>query len=201
MKSSQAYIPTAELIANNKRRKLCIAISAGIVAVTIIIFVTVLVTTTITSKSSQSNGRKSVNSHYDDVVNFLFANKVSSLPAIVSGSPEHYAALFLADGDAYPAPEDGRKYIERYVLALLYYGTNGNDWKNHYHFLSGRDHCEWTETVTTPAGTFVKGVECNDDGYVIGLDLSNNNLVGRHIPFEIIHLTELEKLHLHRNDL
>jgi hypothetical protein len=210
VKSSQSYYnPTAQLLAKNNRRKLYLVISGGFVAVIATIVVIAVATTNKSSSATTSTINNPNNSRFEEIVNFLFVNQISSYPALVlRGSVEHYAALFLADGDAYqsePTLMNERKFVERYVLSLLYYQTNGKGWRNHYKFLSGRDHCEWTETITNPAGTFIKGVECNDEGYVTGLDLANNNLVSRQhprsIPAEIIHLKSLEKLHLHYNDL
>jgi Leucine-rich repeat (LRR) protein len=217
VKTSQSYIPTAQLLAKNcnRRIKLYLIISGVFAAAIIAIVVVIVVATTRMSSNKSGSSRTTTTTNanrfdrFDKVVNFLYENRISSLPALkIQGSVEHYAALFMAELDAYqlePTPANKRRFVERYVLVLLYYQTNGNAWKNHYKFLSGRDHCEWTETITNPAGTFIKGIECNDEGYVIGIDLSNNNLISvqhpRSIPAEIIHLLSLEKLHLHHNDL
>lgn len=208
VKTSEEYQPTAKLIAAKNNRNRFIGIAFGALAVIGMIAFAVNAggsSSSSTSSKSTSSDKLLHETHerYDDVVNFLFANKITSLPALEYGTAEHYAALFMAEGDAYhmdPVPENERKFVERYVLALLYYATNGNNWKHHYHFLSGRDHCDWKEIIKTPAGTFTKGIECNEEGFVTGLDLSNNNLINDRIPPEIMHLTQLEKLHLHHND-
>ena len=106
-----------------------------------------------------------------DVIDFLYKEGVTPLPALEDMySAQHRAAIFVADGDVYQAPL-GPKLVERYVLSLIYYYFDGPEWKNNYKFLSGRDHCEWFTTETRPLGTILKGVNCNDDGYVTGLDL------------------------------
>lgn len=75
-------------------------------------------------------------------------------------------------------PDDEEKYEQlvykvrqRYVLALLYFATNGQSWYLQYNFLSAFDECQWT-SVYTPVTNAVKeefsakGVMCNDQGQV-----------------------------------
>jgi len=155
--------------------------------------------------SPVEHGNLVFNNRVDKVNDYLWKNHISDLPSLITvGTPEHYASVFMAVADNYHSqmlPENQQHFIERYILALVYYGMNGNEWTNSYDFLHAKDHCLWTGYSTTPAGSFIKGVECDAEGYVIGLDLSNNNLISRNIPKELHRLLHLEKLHLQHNEL
>jgi len=159
------------------------------------------------SKSSTtSQGQPGLSGRTQEVENFLFSNDVSTLPQLRDvGSAQHRAAAFVADGDALQMPlttETARRFVERYVLALIYYQFNGPRWTYNLKFLTGHDHCDWHETFKNADGKTVKqGVFCNQDGYVIELNLAWNNLKGTHVPVEIGYLAELETFHVYYNEI
>ena len=62
---------------------------------------------------------------------------------------------------------------QRYTLALLYFSTNGQEWKNQYNFLTKNDVCDWSEWKN---GTLL-GVICNDEGRVTKVRLRKYNTV------------------------
>jgi len=212
IKSSQAYIPTAKIIAqSNRKKKIMIVAGIGLAFVLIVVIIVISVAASKTRKTNvnaMNGGNGSPNpfkSRLNIVQDYLWSNKISNMPLLVEGgTPEHYAASFMADADNYQSqmvPGNEQRFIERYILAMVYYGMGGSQWSNQYDFLHAKDHCLWTGVSNTPAGSFVKGVECNAEGLVIGLDLSHNNLVSRRIPYELNWLIHLEKLHLHHNEL
>jgi hypothetical protein len=45
------------------------------------------------------------------------------------------------------------RFVERYVLAVFYYATNGPMWHHQLNFLSARDICERQKPVITSSGT------------------------------------------------
>lgn len=196
-KATLSHLPSN----HGKKRRLCY-IGAGIaVLITLITIIAVAVS----NNKSNKNTSIELTGRYQEVVKFLYGNGISNLPSFGEReSPQHLAALFVADADLFNAEMSDanlHRFVERYVLAVIYFETKGPEWTNNYKFLSAHDHCDWREEVTRPAGTFVKGVECNSDGRVIGLDLSHNNLRGYHIPEEIKWFEQLEKLHLYKNKL
>lgn len=233
VKASNAYLPASLLLAKSHRRKLYIVISAAALAA---IILSVVITIGVSTRGSSSSSSGSINSgsinssngslssikdgsngiykpdpsrsRLENVIQFVFANKVSPLPALEStNSAEHYAAVFIAEGDAFHSEMDNvtysqmRKFLERYILALLFYNTSGDMWQDRYNFLSRLDHCEWNKEYSTPQGRFMKGVQCNNDGFVVDIDLSNNNLASSHIPNELKHIFDLEVLHMFGNTI
>ena len=179
VKASKAYLPTARLIAASHRRKLYTTIAAAALAAMVL---SVVISVGVFKTSNKNNKKQSVVVHdegrYEEVVKYIFSSKVSSLPSFREvGSPEHNAAAFISNGDAFnmtmtDIDELGkRRFMERYVLALLYYQSAGDHWNDNYNFLGPFDHCDWHSEYSTPQGRFMKGVQCNDDGFVIHLDL------------------------------
>ncbi|VEU43972.1 unnamed protein product [Pseudo-nitzschia multistriata] len=204
VKASSAYLPTAILLAKNHRRKLYMAMAgAAVVAV----LLSVIISVGVSSKSSKSSKAMSINqedfeNRLQEIIDTL-APSVSKLPEMMHPeSPQYHAAQFLAVGDEKHLDfngKDGWRTTQRYILAVLFYSMNGMSWDDSFNFMSTRDHCDWNKEFNTPRGRILKGVQCDDRGSVVDLDLSNNNLVGKQIPEEITFLSDLERLHLHAN--
>ena len=83
------------------------------------------------------------------------------------------------DGEGLITSQNSDRLLDRYVLAVLYYATNGGEWFNGYSFLSPDPTCEWKDT------TFAidRGVTCNDNNEVVeliikefGLQFQSTNL-------------------------
>jgi len=144
---------------------------------------------------------------------------VSGLPALTDPStPQYASAQWLIDDDArYLCPEDPT-LIQRYILAVIYFSTEGAGWKNcsavEYaavspclsveidqpnnarRYLSAASECSWY------------GNHCSDEVATINstynaideVDLRANNLVGT-IPFEFPSLPMLRELWFSSNSL
>ena len=56
--------------------------------------------------------------------------------------------------------QSGAKTMQRYALAVFHQGTNGEQWNNDLDWRSEKDECLWF------------GVNCNNEGLVIEVDLS-----------------------------
>lgn len=97
----------------------------------------------------------------------------------------------------------------RYALAVLYYSTNGNLWKNRLGFLTDRPTCEWNDGSQIPlptSGSAIPvlpstfGVHCDGDDNVKQVRLSQNGLDGT-LPSELSSLWDLQVLGLDQNAL
>ena len=91
---------------------------------------------------------------------------VSSNPDIFkdSTSPQYAALEWLADEDEWTQDMAIESipvqiWVERYVLVLLYFSTDGASWENQFHFLTPTSVCEWN----VPGETYdEEGVVCFD---------------------------------------
>ena len=106
------------------------------------------------------------------------------------------------------------KFVERYVLGLLYFSTSGPTWFNNVTFLSNSSICDWGEqdgnaTATDDddddGGDVLEdirkfGIVCNVLENVVQISLFGNNLNGT-LPSELSKLSFLEGLDLNGNGL
>jgi hypothetical protein len=112
----------------------------------------------------------------EEVIQYLFDNQITELPDLYdTHSAQHRAAMFVADGDNYRMPMTQKthlQFIERYVLALLYYHFTGPEWTYNLKFLDATHHCEWWQEFSTTAGDSLRmGVLCDDNGLVKKINL------------------------------
>jgi len=109
---------------------------------------------------------------------------IDDIPTNVSHTPDGLFGYYLE-----------WKMIQRYILAVLYFSTNGPEWMDSLHFLSSKEECEWhawqvdTDKMVTSS---TKGVECDEPWQIRGINLAYNNAVGT-IPPEISFLNESMK--------
>jgi hypothetical protein len=179
VKASNAYLPTARLVAQSHRRKLYLTIfAAAFAAMVLSVSISIGVFKKSNKKDAPAEAVPQVTTAFEDVVEFIYSYKVSNLPDLrAPDSPEHHAAQFISSGDNFHAQitdfdEVGRRrFLERYILALIYYQTQGQNWNDRYNFLSEIDHCNWHKQYSSPQGRFLRGVQCNSDGLVVDLDL------------------------------
>lgn len=105
------------------------------------------------------------------------------------------AMYWLADIDSrnLSISESNRDAIvQRYTMAVLYFGTGGSYWHSSIGWLSGENECEWQDLTCDNEGT---------TGLVLTeISLKDNNLTGM-MPIEIGSLTELGVLCLSKNNL
>ncbi len=173
----EEYKSNVALVLQNSTAK---AKKTSILVSVIIIFVTLIITSIATGvkrrKGRTSETIYSPTGRLQQIEEFLFSNQISTLPQMREfGSPHHLATAFVADGDILQmqlTPATYKRFVERYILALLYYYFNGPQWTNKLKFLSGLDHCDWHDDFETSNGKDVRqGVVCNDDGFVVELNL------------------------------
>jgi len=92
-------------------------------------------------------------------------------------SPRYKAACWLIYDDLLQISESDPKLIQRYVLGVIFFTTNGYNWTVPLGFLSGKDECNWS------------AVTCTDHS-VTTLNLQANNILGT-LASEIFSLYQL----------
>lgn len=109
------------------------------------------------------------------------------------GSAQNKALNWLSN-DTFNGYHTNDKLIQRYALATVFYGTNGEYWFNNSLWLDNGDECgRWEQQLRT--------LTCDPiSGDVISLGLGKNNLTGTLVP-EIGLLTGLLSLGLSQNEL
>lgn len=97
-----------------------------------------------------------------------------------TASPQYKALTWLGGNENLDAYPDWRR-IQRYVLAVFYYSTNGDDWTDKNGWLTDDNECEWISWAVDE--------KCNDDGGFLRLAILDNNLIGT-IPEELALLSD-----------
>ena len=95
-------------------------------------------------------------------------------------TPQNEALIWLAGNLKLDEYSDEKK-IQRYVLATLYYSTNGPGWDEQANWMRNEDECSWYNDA--------EGEFCSSDGAVIQLDMWKNSLSGT-LPEEIALLSD-----------
>ena len=82
-------------------------------------------------------------------------------------SPQYMAACWLIKYDELNLNYYDTNIIQRYVMGLLFYATDGWNWNSYKGFLSTKHECDWKDET----GTTTKGVMCNKDDMLKGIGL------------------------------
>ena len=106
---------------------------------------------------------------------------------MVPGSPQDLALKWLLNFDTKTNGCKGLDGItQRYILAVFYYSTDGNNWFNKSSWLGASNECTWY------------GVKCTNG--VSSLDFDANNLGGT-LPMELAKLPSLQEIHAYVNQI
>ena len=117
---------------------------------------------------------------------------VSTQEKLMEPRSAQHAAMnwMLGDNNTDLDPKENKdRIVQRYVLAVLYYSTNGEQWPEQGNFLSPDHECRWQPILN-----------CNTGENVTYLNANNNSLTGS-IPVELGNLSQLTELYLHTNEL
>ncbi|CAJ1943503.1 unnamed protein product [Cylindrotheca closterium] len=132
---------------------------------------------------------------------------------IRGGSPQNLAANWIINGDeAKLCPQDDT-WIQRYIMAVFYYSTNGNRWfqcqspsDTGLSISEANEACNLTSTsaegtyawLTPDSECLWAGITCDDSENTIEQLAIESNGVSGTIPFEIRSLQSLVNLSLER---
>jgi hypothetical protein len=149
-----------------------------------------------------TNNTACTNKSLGCLAELLLQNEVADAKALQDeSSPQFRALRWLANNDTMVLDLDSATSVvlavERYVLAVLYFATNGEGWKDRGDFLSASSVCEWFSGGIGPL--------CNDDDLVAAVYICKSKhaevpvLVSKfrcdspvYLPF---YLTSLESTH------
>lgn len=111
-------------------------------------------------------------------------------------TPQYQAVKWLANNNTNLDNYMDMQKIQRYVLATLYFSTNGGNWTTKDHWLDDGPECgRWSQKGT------IQHLSCTSEGEVSNLVLEGNGLQGM-IPPELALLSNsLEHLSLRENKL
>lgn len=108
-------------------------------------------------------------------------------------TPQYKAAKWLANNNSNVDDYTDKEKIQRYVLATLYFSTNGNKWTNRTNWLDDGAECgRWSQAGQE------KTLSCTGDGDVDTIFLESSNLVGS-FPPELALLSSLEMVDMSGN--
>jgi hypothetical protein len=106
---------------------------------------------------------KNFKSRYDEAMTYL-ANLVDEEALTTVGTPQNLAVVWMATQDTATSVSSER-FLQRYVLMLLFYSTKGKDWKYNLNFAKPLRHeCNWNQLFTedgTSGISFVMGISCD----------------------------------------
>eukprot|EP00562_Extubocellulus_spinifer_P003752 CAMPEP_0178536250 /NCGR_PEP_ID=MMETSP0696-20121128/35978_1 /TAXON_ID=265572 /ORGANISM="Extubocellulus spinifer, Strain CCMP396" /LENGTH=1142 /DNA_ID=CAMNT_0020168443 /DNA_START=316 /DNA_END=3745 /DNA_ORIENTATION=- len=111
---------------------------------------------------------------------------------LTTGSPQAQALWWILNKDPTQMCPGDERLAQRYLAALFYYSTNGQNWvekgTGNQEFLGSAGECLWM------------GITCNRDGEITHIEFENNGLSGS-IPYEIGSFTKLEILSLEKGEI
>mmetsp|Transcript_29808 Transcript_29808/g.45696 ORF Transcript_29808/g.45696 Transcript_29808/m.45696 type:complete len:730 (-) Transcript_29808:93-2282(-) len=151
-------------------------------------------------------------SRIDHIKAFLIDHKISSPAKLDSfGSSENMAMTWIADHDERKIDIGDKFFLQRYVLALLYYATEGDRWVDNHGWLGATIESDWyginTDLSITATSQEIKKVNADEVSRsvrnvedVLSIDLALNDLRGS-IPQELFLLSNLKSLFLNDNQL
>lgn len=144
-------------------------------------------------------------------VEFLSESGVTSVHHLITtGTPQNNALMWLSrDDTALPTSNPTNlftdfRFVQRYVLAVLYFALNGSEWKDKANFLAPEHECAWFAPEYFDQffrRNYAVGVTCDPvEMRVQDIFLPQNNLMGS-LPTELIQLIHLKMLALPGNTI
>mmetsp|Transcript_8385 Transcript_8385/g.20180 ORF Transcript_8385/g.20180 Transcript_8385/m.20180 type:complete len:725 (+) Transcript_8385:204-2378(+) len=119
-------------------------------------------------------------------------------------SIQHTALKWVANKDPAKLKTYDSALMERYILAVFYYGSNPDEWTNQDGWMTGSGYCSWYGVECTPRDdpSQESGISRNydDNDAITGITLTNNNLKGS-LPAELGKLSNTLTLDFGSNSL
>ena len=175
---------------HSKRSRGCIYLAALVLLVAVVVGVSVGL--------SNNNSETSVNNPggglqdeerptFFQIRSWLEDEGISDSAAFhFPGSPQNLAAQWLATEDlagvplprvsfSDPSSPEGYMFVVRYVMALIYFQMNGDNWHTPVNFMTPQPICQWNGNSLAHNGQGLGveqgGIWCDEDGIPTFLDL------------------------------
>jgi hypothetical protein len=131
--------------------------------------------------SNSGGGANDRKFSYEALTDYLIANEIATSDTLFSSvSPQAQAGRWLANDDernlnlpsSDVSTKAGYHFVTRFVLATLYYATDGDNWRIPFNFMSSEDVCAWRGNLFTQTGDPVPfGALCGSNGEVLAIFL------------------------------
>jgi hypothetical protein len=118
-------------------------------------------------------------SNVDQVIAYMVDTSVSDLTDLLTiGSSQNRAAIWMAEQDAADiavptgntTAVESYNYMVRYVMAVFYYSTGGDNWNVQYFSMTFAPVCDWNNVIAGP-NPYRQGIICDQEtDLVFGLD-------------------------------
>jgi len=120
-----------------------------------------------------------------------------------ASSPQSRALRWITYDDEAALDETNPPRIkQRYILAVLYFATNGDSWTNKYSWLSKAHECDWNgvgyDRINDADAE--QGVFCSDQKVAVEIFIISNNMSGN-LPEELGGLYQVYSLSFWTNDI
>jgi hypothetical protein len=119
-------------------------------------------------------------------------------------SPQKQALLWIAAEDEASLPNTHEALLERYILAVFYFGSKPDTWVNSNQWMSAAGHCSWhgIQCVAREDETEESGISktYDDDDHITAINLASNGMDGT-IPPEFGKLSNTLTLDLAHNNI
>jgi hypothetical protein len=122
--------------------------------------------------SAQTQNFLNVDSRLQQTISFLLAS-VDHRELTNTSSAQFLAAKWMADVDTLQVPlSEDAGFLQRYALALLWFATEGDEWRESVDFLTATHECDWhVPFQRSDRSVFQMGVKCNALSKVTSLTL------------------------------
>lgn len=137
----------------------------GVIGMVVLLAVIIGLAVGLSKNKSKNKNDQDDTDRTEEVVTYL--SSYSDPEALAtSGTPQYRAARWMATEDParHDVPskdEENPHFLQRYVLALFYYATTGDDWKDRWNFLSSADECWWNVEVSNDKSVLPFGAACD----------------------------------------
>jgi hypothetical protein len=155
-----------------QRRRLCLRVMIVLVALCLVLCFSILGHQAIKSnhKGSGASSLSDDSTRLSLAMDSLADHGISQRALLEDPSSVQYRAahwIAVEDLERVHIPvnldENSFQFVQRYVLAVLYFALNGSKWNNPLNFVSDLHECSWYKTIPNDSGELLAvGVSCDD---------------------------------------